>query len=333
MNSIILHLCLRFVPTKDEEIKAMVDLKQLNYFMVCTDVGSFSEAAKILYTTQSNVSKAIKALEKSVGATLFVRQARGITLTAQGKHVYKYACKIMDEVGALKDFSRTGEVEWLNISCNPSSWFANRFVEFYNLHYEENIHCQIYNASVANIMKRVRDYKDDLGYVYVMDSQKAAFQYALTRNNLEFVPLIHVDAILYLGQKHPLYHKDSIDQTELRKLRFIQSYQDEFTENNFWTVKDGKGQILTQMDVAVVTNSDYIMERMLTNSRLANISGSYLSNDDNQVVTGEIPLVQEDSQVIFGYLKREGEVLGEAAQAFASYIESTLTEQSGYIKK
>lgn len=311
----------------------MLDLKQLQYFIVCTEVSSFSEAAKILYTTQSNVSKAIKALEKSVGASLFVRQARGIRLTAQGRHVYKYACKIMDEVGMLKDFSRTGEVEWLNISCNPSSWFANRFVEFYNQHYEEDIHCQVYNASVANIMRRVRDYKDDIGFVYVMGSQKAAFQYALTRNGLEFVPLIYVDAILYLGQKHPFYMEKTIDQSELRKLRFIQSYQDEFTENNYWNVKDGKGQVLTEMDVAVVTNSDYIMERMLTNGKLANISGNYLSSDENQVVERGIPLEQEDSQVIFGYMKREGEKLGKAATDFAEYIEKSLEQQPGYIGK
>lgn len=311
----------------------MLDLKQLKYFIVCTEVGSFSEAAKILYTTQSNVSKAIKTLEKAVGASLFVRQPRGISLTAQGRHVYKYACKIMDEVGALRDFSRTGEVEWLNISCNPSSWFANRFVEFYNRHYDQNIHCQVYNASVANVMKRVRDYKDDLGFVYVMGSQKAAFQYALTRNNLEFVSLIHVDAILYLGQEHPLYGEKSIDQTELRKLRFIQSYQDEFTENNYWTVKDRKGQVLTEMDVAVVTNSDYIMERMLTNGRLANISGNYLSSDENQAVDVGIPLEQEESQVIFGYMKREGEALSQTAAAFAEYIDKSLETQPGYIRR
>lgn len=310
----------------------MLDLKQLQYFIVSAETGSFSEAAGILYTTQSNVSKAMKTLEKSVGAALFVRQHRGIALTAQGKHVYKYACKIMADVGMLKDFSRTGEEEWLNISCNPSSWFANRFVEFYNQHYDENIHCQIYNASVASIMKRVRDFKDDLGFVYVMDSQKAAFQYALARNNLEFVALIHVDAILYLGQAHPLYKEKIINQAELSKLRYIQSYQDEFTENNYWAVKDGAGQILTKMDVAVVTNSDYIMERMLTKSRLANISGNYLSYDEQQAVDGGIPLEQEDSQVIFGYLKREGEALAATAAVFAEFIEKSLENQPGYIR-
>lgn len=302
----------------------MIDFKQLNYFIVCTETGSFSEAAKILYTTQSNVSKAIKALEKSVGASLFVRQAKGVSLTVQGKHVYKYACKIKEEVGALEDLSRSGEAAWLNISCNPSSWFTNRFVEFYNLHFDEGIHCQVYTASVKNIMERVKDYRDDVGFVYVMGSQKAAFQYTINRNHLEFVPLKELEAMLYLGAKHPFYAKNRIDAAELRRLRFVQYFQDEFTEQNYWAVKDGEKKLLTAMDVSVVTNSDYIMKRMMTDSPLASISGDYLGNKEKETVEKGIPLEQEDNQVIFGYLKRKDEALGKTADAFVEYIVKSL---------
>ena len=45
----------------------MLDLKQLKYFIVCAETGSISEAAKLLYTTQPSVSKAIKALENDMG--------------------------------------------------------------------------------------------------------------------------------------------------------------------------------------------------------------------------------------------------------------------------
>ena len=302
----------------------MIDLKQLQCFIVCTDVGSFSEAAKVLYTTQSNVSKMIRALEKAVGARLFVREARGIHLTAQGKHVYKYACKIIEEVGMLGDFSKGGAEEWLNVSGNPSSWFATRFTEFYNQHYGENLHCQVYTASVRSIISRVRECKDDLGFVYVMGSQEASFQYSLAKNHLEFVELIKLEAMLYLGEKHPLYGESKIDQAELGKLRFIQCYQDEFTENNYWMVKNGEGNYLTEMDVAVVTNSDYIMERMLKESTLANISGSYLSPNERQSIEHGIPLEQENSQLMFGYLKREGETLGKTAQSFVAFLKNSL---------
>lgn len=185
----------------------MLDLKQLEYFVVCTDVGSFSKAAEILYTTQSNISKSIKSLEKTLGFTLFIRHARGISLTFRGKYIYKYASKILEEMRALTEIAENDTEEWLHISFNPSSWFADRFVEFYNLHFHENFYCQIYETSVRKIMERVRDYSDDVGFVYVMENQKEAFQYSLDKNGLEFIPLKRIEAVMYFGKKHPLYTK------------------------------------------------------------------------------------------------------------------------------
>ena len=52
----------------------MLDLKQLKYFIVCAETGSISEAAKLLYTTQPSVSKAIKALEEEMGIVLYAKE-------------------------------------------------------------------------------------------------------------------------------------------------------------------------------------------------------------------------------------------------------------------
>ena len=48
-----------------------MDLKQLQYFVVCAQTGSFSDAAKVLYSTQPSVSKVVKALEDALGMQLF----------------------------------------------------------------------------------------------------------------------------------------------------------------------------------------------------------------------------------------------------------------------
>ena len=50
----------------------MIDIKQLKYFITCADAGSFSEAASVLYTTQSSVSKVIREQEEEMQASLFV---------------------------------------------------------------------------------------------------------------------------------------------------------------------------------------------------------------------------------------------------------------------
>ena len=74
--------------------------------MACAQAGSFSDAAKILYSTQSSVSKVIKALEDTLGMQLFERLPRGIRLTVQGQKVYHYACQITNEIECSGKYGR-----------------------------------------------------------------------------------------------------------------------------------------------------------------------------------------------------------------------------------
>ena len=103
-----------------------MDLKQLQYFVACAQTGSFSDAAKVLYSTQPSVSKVIKSLEDTLGMQLFERLPRGIRLTVQGHKMYEYASKIINEVNVLENMASSGMTKWIRISLNPSSWFANQ---------------------------------------------------------------------------------------------------------------------------------------------------------------------------------------------------------------
>ena len=59
----------------------MLEVKELQYFVICADVRSFSKAARVLYTTQPNVSKVISSLEKELGRKLVERSSRGLRIT------------------------------------------------------------------------------------------------------------------------------------------------------------------------------------------------------------------------------------------------------------
>ena len=92
----------------------MIDIKQIQYFIACLENGSFSAAAESLFTTQSNVSKAIKALEEELGLKLFERYPRGVSLTLNGERVYKYAVRIqntMDEIMQIKQVFSVEELK------------------------------------------------------------------------------------------------------------------------------------------------------------------------------------------------------------------------------
>lgn len=299
-----------------------MDLKQLQYFVVCAQTGSFSDAAKVLYSTQPSVSKVVKALEDALGMQLFERLPRGIRLTVQGQKVYRYACRITNEIDALENMASHGMTKWIRVSLNPSSWFANQFVDFYNETYEKNYHFQLTTAGVRSVMDRVRDYVDDIGFVYILSQQKENFLHEISRNKLQFVPMYETDVVFYPGKETELYDsgKSKVELKDLDGVRFIQNYQDEFFD--IGSVHEESFQ-WKDIDISVLTNSDYIMEKMLKNSRVSNVSGSYLSENKTGTTPG-IPLDMGDSKVLFGYIVHKGEKINESVQELIDFLVARL---------
>ena len=299
-----------------------MDLKQLQYFVVCAQTGSFSDAAKVLYSTQPSVSKVVKALEDALGMQLFERFPRGIRLTVQGQKVYRYACRITNEIDTLENMAAHGMTKWIRVSLNPSSWFANQFVDFYNETYEKNYHFKLTTAGVRSVMDRVRDYVDDIGFVYILSQQKENFLHEISRNKLQFVPMYETDVVFYPGKETELYDssKSKVELKDLDGVRFIQNYQDEFFD--IGSVHEESFQ-WKDIDISVLTNSDYIMEKMLKNSRVSNVSGSYLSENKTGTTPG-IPLNMGDSKVLFGYIVHKGEKINESVQELIDFLVARL---------
>mgnify|MGYP001658506347 FL=1 len=299
-----------------------MDLKQLQYFVVCAQTGSFSDAAKVLYSTQPSVSKVVKALEDALGMQLFERLPRGIRLTVQGQKVYQYASRITNEISVLENMASHGMTKWIRVSLNPSSWFANQFVDFYNETYEKNYHFQLTTAGVRSVMDRVRDYVDDIGFVYILSQQKENFLHEISRNKLQFVPMYETDVVFYPGKETELYDsgKSKVELKDLDGVRFIQNYQDEFFD--IGSVHEESFQ-WKDIDISVLTNSDYIMEKMLKNSRVSNVSGSYLSENKTGTTPG-IPLNMGDSKVLFCYIVHKGEKIDESVQELIDFLVARL---------
>ncbi|CAL9640697.1 Hca operon transcriptional activator HcaR [Streptomyces sp. enrichment culture] len=75
---------------------ADMDLRQVRYFLAVTREGNFSRAAQRLGVTQPALSRAVRALERTVGAELFVRGPRTARLTDVG-HVLAAEVADIDE--------------------------------------------------------------------------------------------------------------------------------------------------------------------------------------------------------------------------------------------
>ncbi|MBG9455431.1 LysR family transcriptional regulator [Lysinibacillus sphaericus] len=73
-----------------------MDIKQLQTFLTASETLSFTQTAQLLDYAQSSITAQIKSLEEELGAVLFERLGKRITLTEEGHRLQQYAQKMLD---------------------------------------------------------------------------------------------------------------------------------------------------------------------------------------------------------------------------------------------
>ena len=72
-----------------------IELPYLDTFIQAAELSSFTKAGQALHLSQAAVSQRIGALEKSLGVSLFRRQAGRVVLTDAGRKLHSYAERIL----------------------------------------------------------------------------------------------------------------------------------------------------------------------------------------------------------------------------------------------
>jgi DNA-binding transcriptional LysR family regulator len=78
-----------------------VDLAQWRLFLAVAQRGSLNKAAEDLHTDQPALTRSLRRLERLVGAPLFVRSSRGVTLTQLGRRLQPSVRNLVDQADAV----------------------------------------------------------------------------------------------------------------------------------------------------------------------------------------------------------------------------------------
>jgi DNA-binding transcriptional LysR family regulator len=197
-----------------------VELRHLEYFLAVAENRSFTEAAKRLHVVQSGVSATIKALERELGADLFVRGPGGVTLTPAGQELRPRARETLDAARAARDaVSATrgsvrgtvtvGTLTRINVIDLPTL-----LVDLHARHPEVVVHLRAASAGSAGLLRQLRDGDLDVAFLVFTGAVPADLDARLAAA----VPLL-----LVVPTDHPLAQRNSVPLAELAGMSFVDS--------------------------------------------------------------------------------------------------------------
>lgn len=202
-------------------------LQQLRYIVAVAELGSITEAAKSLYISQPSLSHAIKALEHTVGITIFIRNRAGITVTQEGKEFLGYARQVLQQMELLENkyiSAKPTKIQF-GVSAHHYTFTENAFVDLVKRFGQECYEFYFNATATYQILEDVKNQVSQLGVIYLSESNQSVMQQTLAQNHLQFFPLFQTAPHVFLQKNHPLAQKSQLqleDLTPFPRLNFVQ---------------------------------------------------------------------------------------------------------------
>lgn len=185
--------------------------------------GSINKAAKNLFTSQSNLSHSIRALETELSFPLFSRSSKGIELTPEGELFIQSAQVILSEYNKIKKIpAQFNHHENLSISCTYSALFMQTFIKFLNLHPADGCRDTFKETGLIQVIQDVVEQRYRMAIFYCFENREPFHQLTANRYHLNLIPLrLHISLEVIMATSHPLAQLKSISYLDLPKYSIV----------------------------------------------------------------------------------------------------------------
>ena len=185
-----------------------MDLKQLEYFVRVSEVGSFTRAAALLHVAQPALSRQIAQLETELKVQLLTRNGRGVVATEAGKRLLDHSRGILRQVAlAQQEVSASNDAAIGRIAVGaPLSIAASITVPLVEAFHREipNVGLSILQARSTTLLEWLVSTRIDMAVIY----------------DAPYSPLVANTTLL--SERLALIQKGPVDPTPLRLEQLIE---------------------------------------------------------------------------------------------------------------
>ncbi|MDD6786184.1 MAG: LysR family transcriptional regulator [Eggerthellales bacterium] len=287
-------------------------LQQLRYLMAVAQQGSFNAAATQLFVSQSTLSISVKELEEELGIQIFLRSNRGLKLTNEGTELLGYARQVLEQAELLENryATRAENRARLAISTQHYAFCVQAFVALTNEVGASAYDFTLRETRTGEIIDDVRNFKADIGILYLSESNEKVLTSTFTEAHLTFTPLFEARTHVFVGAHHPLASRPSVSLTDLEeypRYSFEQGLTNSFhySEEPFGFMPHSRN--ITYSDRATLTS-------LLSMGNGYTLSTGVLSDEMASNIVA-LPL-KEKSIMRVGYITHDEKVLSELAKRY-----------------
>ena len=208
----------------------MIDLELYRIFMEVAKTGNITQASNNLNISQPAVTKHIKNLEYQLGASLFIRTRKGVTLNENGKKLFLYIKQALDLINkGEQEVRNLQKLNYGTLKIGVSTTLTKKYLLKYIKKYHElypNIIIEISTNPTNQLKESLRegkldfiiakmpDYQDnDLDYIELGELEDAFIvnkdYIELTKGEISLNKLLEYPILL---QKQPSSSREFIEQ-------------------------------------------------------------------------------------------------------------------------
>lgn len=165
---------------------------QLTFAVEVAKNTSINKAAEQLYTSQSNVSNSIKALEDELGIKIFDRTKKGISITETGREFLSYAQEILDKMNFVEDLYKKSRLhqEYFSVSSMRSYFLSSPITKLWSEiehgYNGNHIYIRLKKQPFNAVMEDVQHGHSDLGVVFLTKTHHQRVQRLCSVKGLEY---------------------------------------------------------------------------------------------------------------------------------------------------